>query len=238
MSGMGGFSLIMGRLRKPGWKDGDGRTPEEQNGEWEGLAIISNRSQDLNDVKWICARQGETHALSNAHYGDMTWPKVVNAERLVQTAIAESAKENEDAETLITRLLGVISVNTLPCRRPGEKWHEYLMNLRDSIFLPGIGEAHESEILGHENHLLKRENEVLGNRTPLPDEQSVHQSPVSLEHVRAKATSAYGTQKQTIILVDWNGNVTYVERTLFDIGGEPVEIGKGDRKFEFTVEGW
>jgi uncharacterized protein with NRDE domain len=238
MDGMGGFSLIMGRLRKPEWKAGDEDRPEEKNEAWEGLVIISNRSQDIDDVKWICARQGEIHALSNAHYGDMSWPKVVAAERLVQAAVAESAKLKEDTDALLKRLLGVMSHDTLPIRRDGEEWHEYLNNLRHSIYIPGIGETYESEILGHENHEVKKENAVLGNRTPPPDEYSVHQEPVSLEHGKAKAAPAYGTQKQTIILVDWNGHVTYLERTLFNEAGETVEMGKGDRKFEFDVEGW
>ena len=46
----------------------------------------------------------------------------------------------------------------------------------------------------------------------------------------------YGTQKQTIILVDQQGRVTFVERTLWDERAERVEPGKGDRWFEFDIE--
>ena len=53
------------------------------------------------------------------------------------------------------------------------------------------------------------------------------------------ATSGiYGTQKQTVILVDREGKVTFVERTLYDHEGKPVKGGKEDRRFDFQIEGW
>ena len=51
-------------------------------------------------------------------------------------------------------------------------------------------------------------------------------------------TGIYGTQRQTIILVDWEGKVTFRERSLWDVMGNPIERGKGDMKFEFNIEGW
>lgn len=48
----------------------------------------------------------------------------------------------------------------------------------------------------------------------------------------------YGTQKQTIILVDKNGRVKYVERTLYDSNVKPVEEEEGDVVCEFEIEGW
>ena len=55
----------------------------------------------------------------------------------------------------------------------------------------------------------------------------------------ADATSGvYGTQKESIILVDRKGELTFIERTIYDGKGDPVERGKGDRAFQFQIEGW
>ena len=54
----------------------------------------------------------------------------------------------------------------------------------------------------------------------------------------AAAHGAYGTQKPSVVLVDWEGNVSFFERTLFDERGAPVAVGEGDREFGFRVEGW
>ncbi len=51
-------------------------------------------------------------------------------------------------------------------------------------------------------------------------------------------TGCYGTHKQIVILVDKAGKMFYLERTLFDNDARPVELGKGDRSFEFQIEGW
>ena len=40
----------------------------------------------------------------------------------------------------------------------------------------------------------------------------------------------YGTQRQTIVLVDWEGRVTFVERSLWDENGKRVERGGGNVK--------
>lgn len=51
-------------------------------------------------------------------------------------------------------------------------------------------------------------------------------------------TGMYGTQRQTVLLVDWDGNVTYVERALWDEQGRPVPRGEGDAIFRFKIEGF
>jgi uncharacterized protein with NRDE domain len=218
LAGVGGFSLLFGRLRKPSWRIGE---ISEKKSKWEGLAIVSNRSEHINDVKWLCQQAGETHALSNAHYGDMTWPKVVDAENLVAKGVLESSAKKEGTDELITRLLGVLTLDTLPRQRNGEEWNTYLGQLRNSIFVPAIGKD--------------KERLELARNSPLPNGQSN----VSATVLHDIATSGvYGTQKQTIVLVDWNGKMTYYERTLFDVGGNPVAKGDGDVRFEFVVEGW
>ncbi len=51
-------------------------------------------------------------------------------------------------------------------------------------------------------------------------------------------TGMYGTQRQTVILVDWEGNVSYTERALWDAHGNAIERGQGDVTFRFPIEGW
>lgn len=214
-AGVGGFSLLFGLLRRPGWgpggSDGEGR--------WDGMAIVSNRSASVDDVKWLCTGPGETHALSNSHYGDDTWPKVTSGETLVRSAIEESVKIGEGVEQLRTRLLDILGQDTLPRMKDGEEWNTYLYQLRNSIFVPPIGSEKQSEAL--EAALPNKGEDVKAN---------VYQN---------SATSGlYGTQKQTIIMVDWYGKVTYFERTLFDNKVQPVETPDGDRLYDFQVQNW
>jgi hypothetical protein len=216
---MGGFSLMLGRLRRPGWQhlrpttattattnDGGGELPRPS--AWEGLAVVSNRAIPDADggVAWLCRGAGETHALSNARYAAAPpfWPKVQAARDLVAAAVSSSPSsllpENETPAELRARLLAILSRNTLPARCEGEGWGEYVEKLRESIFVPVVGRDEEKE--------------------------------------QSSASGAYGTQKQSVVLVDWEGNVSFFERTLFDERGEPVPVGEGDREFEFRVEGW
>jgi len=215
LDGIGGFSLMFGHLRKPSWKEG----LSEKHGKWQGLAIVSNRSAHVDDVKWLCTGPGETHALSNSHYGDMSWPKVVSGEKLVNEAICESARKGESKDELLARLLSVLETDTLPVQRDSEGWMTYLSQLKNSIFVPAIGSDEQSE--------------TLANNSPLPNGQPNVQA-----QVNPATSGVYGTQKQTVVLVDWDGKVDYFERTVFDHGGSRVPRGNGDLHHEFQVEGW
>jgi uncharacterized protein with NRDE domain len=195
VDGIGGFSLLFGQLRNP-------ETLKEKDGK-PGLAIVSNRSRHVHDVTWLCKEPGETHALSNSHYGDMTWPKVVHGEQMVEDGVKESYARKETKEQLIERLLDVLSVDTLPRQKTGEEWDIYLNQLRNSVFVPPIGND-------------KPNGTVIINPT----------------------SGVYGTQKQSIILVDKKGRTTFFERTLVDANGKVIAHGKADRRFDFDIEGW
>jgi uncharacterized protein with NRDE domain len=202
VKGVGGFSLLFGDVKDVVKK------------EKKGLAIISNRTPDVEGLIWVAREEHETHALSNAAYGDRSWPKVPKGEEAVRVAIKESTEKGESKEALLERLFQLLSVDTLPRQRKGEEWDTYLNQLRYSIFVPAIGGA---ELDG------------------VPADKIVE----AANHVPIDATSGvYGTQKQSLILVDRKGKLTFVERTLFDGSGKPVENGKLDRSYEFQVEGW
>lgn len=211
LDGIGGFSLLFGQLRNPA-------TLGEKHG-GVGLAIVSNRSEDIRDVAWLCKEPGETHALSNAHYGDTTWPKVVHGEEMVEEGVKESYAKKETKEQLIDRLLHVLSVDTLPRQKVGEEWDVYLNQLRNSVFVPPIG----SDSL----QARKTADEIAGANSR-PNATTIF-NPTS---------GVYGTQKQTVILVDKSGKTTFFERTQIDEAGTQLPPGKGDRRFDFAIEGW
>jgi len=219
VSGVGGFSLLFGRVGRA-WVEGRGTAEKEGR---TGLAIVSNRSTDLHSVKWLCSQRNETHALSNSHYGDMSWPKVVQAEQAVRDAVKLGVAAHETKEALIQRFLEILSQDSLPPRGDGEEWDIYLRQLRHSVFVRTIGRKEQKEIDD-----LKKAHEVMNGLTNGHTDSRI-----------AEAThGAYGTQKQSIILVDKEGRVTFFERTLFDLDGCPVKKGEGDRIFEFQIENW
>ncbi|KAH8732448.1 NRDE protein-domain-containing protein [Phaeosphaeriaceae sp. PMI808] len=207
VKGVGGFSLCYGLVQD---------VVKTAKGDGKGMAIVSNRTPDVQGVIRLLGEEGETHALSNAAYGDRSWPKVVNGEAWTQQAIKESVAANEDRNQLVQRLLGVLSIDTMPRQKENEEWDMYLNQLRHSIFVPSIGRDHLEE-----------------HKMP------AHEVGDVVKHKAVDATSGcYGTQKNIVMLVNKEGKAFYLERTLYDGDAKPIENRKGDREFEFQIEGW
>lgn len=208
VKGVGGFSLCYGLVQdviKPG-----------KDGEKEGMAIVSNRTPDVEGVIHLLRKEGETHALSNAAYGDRSWPKVINGEAWTKKAIEESVAANETRDQLVNRLLDMLCTDTMPRQKENEEWDMYLNQLRHSVFVPSIGRDHLEE-----------------HKMP------AHEVGDVVKQKAADATSGcYGTQKNIVYLVDKQGKAYFFERTLYDGDAKPIEKGKGDRVFEFQIEGW
>ena len=183
----------------------------------EPLGIVSNRTTNLRDIVWVGPGSlgetfGQTCALSNSTYGDRAWPKVVHGEQLLRDLLDEEAKGDISKDQLLDRCFGILSTDTLP-KYQGEDWQTYTRSLRHSIFIP-------------------------------PVQQSETQNKPADELARAESDEAlhshgkYGTQKQTVILVDQQGRATFVERTLFAGTDTPMSIQDRDRRFEFSIDGW
>ena len=205
---VGGFTLLFGRLRKP---DGEGRVP--------GLGVLSNRTSSAEGVFRICGELGETQGLSNSHFGDREWPKVVQGEKLLSEAISGSISRGEDQEGLVERLFGVLSVDTLPRPKPGEDFQAFTKQLRNSILIPPVGgEAAQSK---------PADKIAAADGTGTPDHSGVK-----------VGDGVYGTQKQTVVLVDMRGRVNFIERTLHDGDGGLDSDDNKDRRYEFTIEEW
>lgn len=203
VKGVGGFSLLYGFMQDV-VKGG------------KGLRIISNRTPDIDGVIILATKPGETHALSNAAYGDRSWPKIVNGEKWTVEAIRTSVEKNETRDQLVDRLIDILSIDTMPKQKENEEWDMYLNQLRHSIFIPSIGRDDLEE--------LKMPAHEIGD--------------VVKQRAAHATDGVYGTQKNIVILVDREGKVFYLERTLFDRDAKPIEKGKGDATFEFQVEGW
>jgi uncharacterized protein with NRDE domain len=209
---VGGFSLVFGELR----------APDPGSGTYPGLSILSNRSASAEDLISIAAKPGETHGLSNSHFGDTSWPKVVLGERLLQEAISNDVDNPIDLTDFIENLFNILSVDRLPKRRKDEDWDAYVRHMRNSILIPptGIDNATADKV-------ATAQTKNSGYDTP--DHNNVQ--------VRPEA-GGYGTQKQTVILVNQNGNVKYVERTLYNQQGKSIPQKERDKVFEFEIEGW
>lgn len=203
--GVGGFSLVCGYIGKP-------------------LAVVSNRTPSVEGTIRIATRQGETVGLSNAAFGDQSWPKVVTGESLMASAIEKSIREEYTKEQLIDEMMQLLSTDTLPRRKDGEGWESYISQLRNSIFIPVIGGEGTKETHGD-------------TVAAASISQPMHVMDLSRKSSNKVDTSVfYGTQKQTTVLVDQNGLVTFMERTLYDESGRAVPKEAADLKFEFKLE--
>ena len=214
---VGGFSLLCGKLR---------RRKEGERNEITPLAIVSNRCGAAEGVPWIGEKRGEVYGLSNTSYMDpVTWPKVELGKEKLSQAINETVKESLGGDHFVRKLFDVLDTNTLPPAN-GQSFDELIFQLRKSIFIPSIGDAVPAVGIPKSNRRLSDAVERLEEaETP-----SIAAPPIM--------SGAYGTQRQTIVLVDWDGKVSFIERSLWDDSGKPIPRGEGDMKFEFQVEGW
>ncbi len=230
VKGVGGFSLLCGKLRK--------RRDVEH--ELEPLAIISNRCDDPENVPWIAEKRGEVYALSNTSYSDPDiWPKVEMGREKVLQAVDDVVEAGLSEEELVNKLYAVLDTDTLP-EQDGQEFEEYIYELRKSIFIPSIGSATpppeipKADVIASADPALANGNSVAKRASETELKQEERPDPITTTAM----SGIYGTQRHTIILVDWEGKATFRERSLWDAKGNPIARGKGDMKFEFKIEGW
>ena len=221
VKGVGGFSMVCGKLRKQ---------PHD-------VAIVSNRSGHVDDVPLVGKERGKTWALSNTAFDDpIEWPKVQNGRGMVDEAIKEAVAKGSSEEELVNSLFEVLDSDTLPKLHPEATMLEYIMQLRNSIFVPPVGdenhriEMKEAQAKGRVDwdkapaNLLTVGEAIPGHHTPDP--------------ALGFETGMYGTQRQTVMLVGKDGNVTFTERALWDANGNEVPRGQGDVTVRFKIENW
>lgn len=229
VKGVGGFSLICGKLRKA---RGDKNI--------EPLAIISNRCDNVEQVPWICGQRRSIYGLSNATYlnpqnetPEELWPKIREGrEKLSQVIEVKGGEELGEIE-FQEELFKILDVDRFPSEHCMDL-EEGIPLLKDSIFIPAFGgKAHQDEM----NEARKRGTVKETDRdSPAAEALTIVARPD--DQPNGFQTGLYGTQRQTIILVDWDGNVTYTERALWDADGNPIPRGEGDETFRFNIEGW
>ncbi|EFX00232.1 duf833 domain containing protein [Grosmannia clavigera kw1407] len=237
--GVGGFSLICGKLRRRRGKGNEHR----QDG-IEPLAIISNRADELAQVPWIAGRRGEVYGLSNVCYDDPeVWPKVRDGKEALRRLVEASQDGHKDrpecqsADELRAALFGILDRDTLP-QRPDLSFEDHIPLLKQSIFVPAIGDgAHRAAMTaamaGGPREALSTAAAIAG-----ADAQLAHTERPDEQGGMGFMTGLYGTQRQTVLLVDWHGNVSFTERALWDANGHTIPRGKGDVQFDFQIQGW
>ena len=203
LKGVGGFSLVCGKSGEP-------------------LAVISNRTPNLEGTPWIMKDSGETIGLSNTAFEDRSWPKVLKGEKLLASAIKDNITQQDSQAALIEDMFHLLSDDTLPKRPKGVGWNAYLNELRKSIFIPAIGGEGADGSSAEDLAAANSQHVIVGSDTDKGDGLS----------------GVYGTQKQTVVLVDHHGKVTFVERSLYGAKGQVVPAAERDRTYEFDIENW
>lgn len=216
----GGFSLLCGDLKE---RMEDNIAP---------LAIITNRCDELAAVPRIAGSRGGTHGLSNTIYIEPpTWPKIKKGKQLLEQTIQEAVEKNLGEEDLMDQLFAVLDDNTMPVR-PGMSMQDHMDALRHSILVPlfsddqGWKDMADAADQGKGKPAFDVIDDESDSDTQLPADPHVN-----------FMKGAYGTQRQTIILVDWEGNVTYKERALWDAHGNRLDKGQGDIVIKYMIDG-
>ncbi|CAL8581363.1 hypothetical protein XPA_007062 [Xanthoria parietina] len=188
------------------------------------FAIISNRTPNVEGITWIVQQKGETVGLSNAAFDDRSWPKVNDGETLMKLAVERSVQRKDSKEGLVKELLQLLSTDTLPRKKKGDSWESYVRELKKSILIPVVG----GEDMDH-----MHADELAAGKTDEPVQVPQQTNPTKAGE---GLSGLYGTQKQTVVLIDHQGHVTFVERTLYDGAAQPLDGIERDRWFEFDIE--
>ena len=226
VQGVGGFSMVSGKLRRKGG----------------GIVIVSNRAKHLDDVPLVAQRRDETLGLSNTVFDDpQVWPKVKNGKRLLNEVVADAVKGRSSQEELVKRLFSLLDTDTLPERKAQTGFEQYLGQLKHTIFVPAIGDKQHQKAMQEAAARGPMDWATMNGDAKSVEELMAEERPdanSSLEMVTAFETGMCGTQRQTVMLVDWDGNVTFIERALWDGNGNEIPRGEGDVVFRFKIDGW
>jgi uncharacterized protein with NRDE domain len=158
---------------------------------------------------------------------------------MVLEAVEEVVEAGLGEEELVDRLYDILDTDTLP-EQDGQDFEEYIFQLRKSIFIPSFGNPTAPEDMPEANQIAATIKEAVHGSTAAKggSEAELKEEERPDPETSSGMTGVYGTQRQTIILIDWDGNVSFRERALFDEKGHPIQRGKGDMKFEFKIQGW
>lgn len=224
--GVGGFSLICGKLRRRGER------------EMDPLAILSNKAEHPDAIPQIASARGQTVGLSNAAFdAPVEWPKVSKGKALLERAVKDAVEKEVGDEELVQRLFNMMEQDDLP-RDEGMRFEDHLKELQESIFIPPLGDDEHRAAMEQVGALSDKSSNDAKGDTHVSVDGAEHQKPSQDSAPPVFNTGMYGTQRQTVILVDWEGNVTYTERALYDENGRAIPKGQGDMVFKFSVDGW
>ncbi|KAG5913301.1 hypothetical protein E4U42_001296 [Claviceps africana] len=164
---------------------------------------------------------------------------------LLRDAVGAAVEDGCGEEELVRRLFRLLDTDTLPDTDPGTPFARVTDLMRHTIFVRELGdEAHRAAM---------REARARGRADGAGEEggeegswKAVEERPLEQQdEADAGASSSngfetgvYGTQRQTVMLVDWQGRVKFVERALWDANGNRIPRGQGDVVYEFEIEAW
>jgi uncharacterized protein with NRDE domain len=197
---------------------------------YPGLSLVSNRTpipsrSDPNHeftLPRILTTVHETHALSNSTFEDKTWPKTIHGCQLLRQALhGHVCRARGDEPALLNRLFEILRIDLLPQRQAHEDLETHANRMRGSIYI----NAEKGEVSSETDSTHHTEEPSVVDVIPRPRKEQL-------------SSTAYGTMKQTVILVDHDGKVTFVERTLWDGKGRRVPDAEVEKRIEFEIEGW
>ncbi|GAB0141616.1 hypothetical protein EsHS_00002203 [Epichloe bromicola] len=224
VKGVGGFSMACGKLRKNN----------------AGIAIVSNRAAHADEVPLVARQRGETWGLSNTAFdARVKWPKVESGTDLLRDTIQAAVDARCSEDDLVASLFGILDIDTFPATEPDMPFEQMTALLRHTIFVPELGNEAHREAMEEARAKGKAEWAEDEGSLKAVEEILLEQQPeVSAPAANGFATGLYGTQRQTVMLVDWQGRVKVVERALWDRNGHKIPRGQGDVVHEFQIEEW
>ncbi|KAF3901900.1 hypothetical protein ABW21_db0203869 [Orbilia brochopaga] len=205
---VGGFSMLCGHFVRS----------SERKVQVGTLGIISNRArsgqQHADNVDTLDPSLGESHGLSNSTFAE-PWPKVVTGKELLDALVNKVHDGNLNEQAIVDTAFEILSHDSLTAISEGQTPENKIGLLKMSVFIPIFDTGRQLQLNNHQNP-------VWGGSSSAPD---------------ASRNCLYGTQKQSVIIVNECGQVRFLEKTRFDwLQGEvPSENNTVDIVFDLDI---
>jgi uncharacterized protein with NRDE domain len=183
--------------------------------------VSSGIARDAGGFSLVCGRVGKKLAIISNRAEDQTQVPWIAGDVVQTVGLSNAAFSNRTWKKVNLGeelMLGVIRANVQSNDGEDRLVGQFLELLSHDT----LTRHKDLEKEGLDAHVLELRNSIF-----IP--------PLGRKATDGTLSGIYGTQKQTVILVDHDDNVRFFERTLYDQNSDPIPRGDGDQDFKFQI---
>jgi uncharacterized protein with NRDE domain len=183
--------------------------------------VTSGIARDAGGFSLVCGKVGEKLAIISNRAEDQSQVPWIAGDVVQTIGLSNAAFHNRTWKKVNLGeelMLDVIRANI----QGNESEDELITQFLELLSHDTLARDTDLEQGGLDAHILELRNSIF-----IP--------PLGRKAVTGALSGIYGTQKQTVVLVDHEDNVRFFERTLYDEKSDPIPLGRGDKDVRFQI---